>query len=110
MADTLDDLIKNAVEELEEEYRANGDDRYFEDRLHEIADNAVPVYHRQIIDIGTSDYSLFTDVPELGPAYDGEANALNYLAANIYERVYNALSQRLQELRDEEEEDDDSTL
>ena len=62
-----------------------------EDWIHEIADTSVPVYTYDIMECAMEDMSLATDVPEIGPAFDGSQTAANIVAANIYEKVCNHL-------------------
>ena len=62
-----------------------------EDWIHEIADSSVPVYTYDIMECAMEDMSLATDVPEVGPAFDGSHTAANIVAANIYEKVCNHL-------------------
>jgi hypothetical protein len=57
------------------------------DLAHEIADGSVPVYTHELMTMAAEDCSLAVDVPELGPAFDGEPTPVNIVAANIYERL-----------------------
>ena len=61
------------------------------DWIHEIADSSVPVYTYDIMECAMEDMSLATDVPEIGPAFDGSQTAANIIASNIYEKVCNYL-------------------
>jgi len=106
MATSIQDIITDAITDFENEYEAEM--QYPEDLCAEIADSAVPLYTNEIIEVGTSDHSLMTDEPELGSAngsnFSGENNVINIIAANIYEKVSNALYARLYKLQQEEDE------
>lgn len=99
MSETIESRIEMVVEQVDE---LDLDEAYIEDRLHEIADGTVPVYHSDILDVASSDYSLLTSTPEIGPAFDGEPTPVNIAAANIYERLYAAAADRLREREEEE--------
>ena len=100
----LDEVISDAIEELEEWCKANpGQDPDYDGTLHEIADNAVPVYHADLLDIAANNNDVALREPELGPAYDGTPTPVNIIAANIYELVSEALNNRWQEIEKEEE-------
>ena len=70
-----------------------------QDWIHEIADSSVPVYTYNIMECAMEDMALATDVPEIGPAFDGSQTAANIVAANIYERVCNHLYEVEQKLK-----------
>jgi len=58
-----------------------------QDIIFEIADSSVPVYTADILDLlndSVYGFSLGTDVPEVGPAFDGEATPANIIAANLF--------------------------
>ena len=64
------------------------------DLIAEIADANVPVYHGELLELAAGD--LETDgvgvvAPEMGPAFDGTPTASNIIAANVYERLSEAL-------------------
>ena len=64
------------------------------DLIAEIADANVPVYHGELLELAAGD--LATDgvgvvAPEMGPAFDGTPTATNIIAANVYERLSEAL-------------------
>ena len=69
------------------------------DWIHEIADSSVPVYTYDIMECAREELSLATEVPEIGPAFDGSQTASNIVAANIYERVCNHLYEVEQKLK-----------
>ncbi len=76
------------------EYDLATDD--IDDVVHEIADGMVPVYTYDIMHCATTDNALATDVPELGPCFDGAPTPVNIIAANIYERILDALREHLE--------------
>jgi hypothetical protein len=100
---TLNDIIKDAIEELKDGWK---DAQYPEDMVHEIADSSVPVYTYQLAQLAAEDVALFTDEPELGPAFDGSPTPANIVAANIYERVSQELFDKLYTLQAEAEEEE----
>ena len=64
------------------------------DLIAEIADANVPVYHGELLELAAGD--LATDgvgvvAPGMGPACDGTPTATNIIAANVYERLSEAL-------------------
>lgn len=96
--ETIENLIKMAIENLSE-YDSGileGTDD-LGDVIHEIADGTVPIYTHDILECATNDNSLATDVPELGPAFDGTPTPVNIIAANIFERIEQALWDKVQE-------------
>lgn len=102
----LETAKNNAIQELEEAYNERGQDRYFDDVLHELADSAVPVYNKDLLEIAANHHSIATGTPELGPAFNGEPTPINIIAANIYEYIHQALNEKMWELRDEENSND----
>ena len=78
--------------------------REAEDLVHEIADDSVPVYYYEQIECARDNMNLATTVPELGPAFGGEATACNIIAANIYEKLVSHLHGVLEECIDRQEE------
>lgn len=97
-------LIEDALSDLIERYQ---DEKYPEDLIHEIADSHTPIYNSDIMAYAQDDFSLATEAPELGPAFDGEATAINIIASNIYERIYSALSEKLVELKEGDNDESD---
>jgi len=101
---TIQDIITDAITDLEDQFEP--DMQYPEDLCAEIADGAVPIYYNEIAEVGQSDSSLLTDEPELGAASgtnftNMQNTAIAFIAANIYERVSNALHKKLYELQEE---------
>ena len=103
----MPDLLEGARDSLKNEYDLL-DAQYPTDLIHEVADGSVPVYYSELIEYGYCNRDLMHDVPELGPAFDGEPTPMNIIAANVYEAVSNHLHQELddilEELREEQEE------
>tara|TARA_R100000315_G_C5154438_1_gene88657 strand:+ start:223 stop:600 length:378 start_codon:yes stop_codon:yes gene_type:complete len=90
---TLYDLVRDAKEELIEQGTKAGFTTVDEwsDLLHEIADSHVPVYHSDLLSLAARHHHLGTDIPEIGPAFDGSPTASNIIAANVYEHLLNEL-------------------
>ena len=109
--ETLYEYLETHCEEWDYENRVlKGENDYTEtfdevanfecqDWIHEIADSSVPVYTYNIMECAMEDMALATDVPEIGPAFDGSQTAANIVAANIYERVCNHLYEVEQKLK-----------
>jgi len=98
--ETIENLINMAIENLSE-YDLGTDD--WSDIIHEIADGMVPVYTSDIMECARNDNSLATVEPELGPAFDGTPTPINIIAANIFERIEEALWKEYQTFIDEME-------
>lgn len=92
---TLESIISDAVEELEEWLEEHPDaDPTYDGTLHEIADSAVPIYNQDLIELAGENYLLALTEPEIGPAFDGSNTPINLIAANVYEAVTDALNRR----------------
>ena len=89
MSETIEQLIELAIESLNDDYDLTRND--ISDVISEIADSTVPVYYGDLIECASNDNSLATGVPEIGPAFDGSPTPVNIIAANIYERIEQAL-------------------
>jgi hypothetical protein len=88
----LSALLADAREELRQRwayYRDEFGPHYDDpgDVIYEIADGAVPVYTRELLELALDDVSLATDTPEFGPAFDGSPTPANVIAANVYESI-----------------------
>ena len=88
MVETLREIIEGAVESMSE-YELNGDD--CGDIASEIADSHTPVYTRDLMMVAANDIDLAVTEPEIGPAFDGSNTPVNLVAANIYERIQQAV-------------------
>lgn len=114
--DILRDAIRMAKEGLVEHMAYEEMDReerkaFLEephDTIHELADGAVPVYYSELLEAASQYNGLATDVPELGPAFDGEATPVNIIGANFYEAVEAALFEEATRLKEEIEDDEDN--
>ena len=58
------------------------------DIAHEIVDGMVPVYTANLLRLALDDLWLASTVPEIGSAFDGTSTAVNIIAANVYEELY----------------------
>jgi hypothetical protein len=101
MSQTLEQLTKDAIEELEDWVESNPGEDATDSAISEIADSSVPIYTGDILAVAASNYFLATDEPEIGPAFDGSPTPTNIIAANIYEHIYQALYERWYELEKE---------
>lgn len=102
---TLAEVIELAIESLNDEIEDGLlDSPYPEDRLHEIADGAVPVYTSDVFMIAAnSPEARYVDDPGL---VDPERGAEHVIQVAIYEQVHAALWKRLEEAREEAEDED----
>jgi len=101
---TIEQIKTDALEELEERFKAEPDMPYPEDMLAEIADSSVPIYHYQLAEVAQSSMDVLLHENELGPAFDGTPTVVNLIATAIYEIVQEALYEKLYELQQEYEE------
>ena len=94
---TLYDLARDAKEVFVEEIAKAGFTTADEcsDLLYEIADSHVPVYYSTLLDLAAKHNHLGTDIPEIGPAFDGSPTPTNIIAANVYEHLFDHLSNEL---------------
>jgi len=107
MRNTIDNLLQEVETEFLERLKEYGEDP--QDIIHEVADSSIPVYTRDILELCLSDMSLFTDQPELGPAYDGTPTPHNVVVDNIYERLSTHLSEVAYEYEKNKEEINETT-
>lgn len=92
---TIAELIEESIDELKERMHSSPEDfadSCEEDVFSEIADGAVPAYNGELLELAMNTMSLATDTPCMGAANDGENNAINLIAANVYEDIRDALS------------------
>lgn len=83
-------LLTSAEDELREQIRNRTAN---DDSIGELADSYTPFYYAEILAYAQDDVSLATEECEIGPAFDGSNTAVNIIAANIYARIYQHLSQ-----------------
>lgn len=100
MAQSLEQIIQAAKEELQEQLANEPDMEYPEDRIHEITDNACLMPNYQYLDLAAANNDLATSEPELGPAFDGTPTAINIICANLYERISQELFELLHEIQE----------
>ena len=93
-------LFGDAVTYLEEEYARLDDDGDADDLAEEIADNMVPVYDGELLELALSDMPLATTVPDTY-WFDGSHTAVNAIAGNVFERLREVLFDALADLRDD---------
>ena len=67
------------------------------DIIHEIADNAVPIYFYDIAKYAAYNHWLMTETPELNP----NGNAHDQIQSNIYEAVCEGLYEHIPERQQE---------
>jgi len=89
MPETLHEIINDALEAIDDDYELNGDD--CGDIASEIADSHTPVYTRDLMMVAANNIDLAVTEPEIGPAFDGSNTPVNLVAANIYERIQQAV-------------------
>lgn len=92
---TIQVLTESAIEEfkdcLENGECANESD--ISDLIHQLADNHVPIYNYDVLEVAMSDLRLAISEPELWPAY-WKHSAVNLIMSNIYEYISNELNNR----------------
>ena len=101
---TIEQIKAVALEELNERFKAEPDMAYPEDMVSEIADSSVPVYTYELAQIAQSSMDVMLHENELPPAFDGSPTVTNLIATAIYELVQEVLYERLNELHQEYEE------
>jgi hypothetical protein len=100
--DRMIDLADSVLTQVDE---IDLSEPYPEDRAHEIADGTVPVYNADILETVSSDPSLWSREPEVGPAFDGSPTPVNIGAGVLYDILSAIAHSRLQERQDEADED-----
>jgi len=103
MSTTIEQIKSIAMEELEERFKAEPDMPYPEDMVHEIADSSVPVYTYELAKIAQASIDVMLHENELPPAFDGTPTVTNQIATAIYEIVQEELYEKLNELQQEHE-------
>jgi len=100
----LRDIIKGAIEELDDWAKDNPDETEPHDTIHDIADSSVPIYNYDLLHLSAENMELALATPECGPAFDGTPTPINIIAANVYEAIEAALWERWKEIETEREE------
>jgi len=101
---SIEQIKLDALEELEERFKAEPDMQYPEGMVSEIADSSVPVYTYELAKIAQASIDVLTHENELPPAFDGAPTITNQIATAIYEIVQEELYEKLNELQQEHEE------
>jgi hypothetical protein len=100
---TLYQLEQDVKEEIDERIKDAGllGEKYPEDTLAEIADGAIPVYYADLLAVAANDPGpLAIRVPEVW-AFGGEHNAVNAIAGNLYDHLYQVASEYFEEQKRE---------
>jgi hypothetical protein len=102
---SLRSIIADALEDFENEKADILADAYPEDRIHEMADGAVPIYTSDVFQVAAnSPEARYVDDEGL---CDPSRGAEHVIQVAIYEQVSNALFEALRAAQEEAEEDDE---
>jgi len=107
---TIEEIKSTALEELEERFKEEPDMQYPEDMVSELSDSSVPVYTHELITIAQNSTEVMYHENELPPAFGGEHTIPNIIATAIYEIVQENLYERLHELQQEYEAEQDNDM
>ena len=92
----LKDLILDACDTFDEEWSDDYDEH---DQIHEIADNAVPIYYWDIAQYAAWNTWLMQEIPEIGR----ECEPYKMIQMNIYEAICQGLYEHVAEKEKEDE-------
>jgi len=106
MAETLQDYIDTAVEDLRAWAEDNPDCDEPHDVIHEFADSGTPCMNATLLQLAADNYDLALAEPEVGPAFDGKPTPVNIIAANVYEAIEAGLWEEWERIKQEREEED----
>ena len=95
----LDDLLVDACESFDNDYGEDMENYGCDEVIHEIADNAVPIYYYDIGQYAAHNSWLMTQTPETVP----NGTAHDQIQANIYEYIVEGLYKHKQEKENEDE-------
>ena len=96
----LKDLIIDACDTLDDDWEEIQKGHYDQDdTIHEIADNAVPIYYWDIAQYAAWNTWLMTEKPEINP----DGNAHDQIQANIYSAICEGLYEHVAEKEEEDE-------
>ena len=96
----LKDLIIDACDTYDSDDYNDMKEGYDDsDIIHEIADNAVPIYYYDIGQYAAHNSWLMTEIPEINP----NGNAHDQIQANIYEAICEGLHEHVAEKEKEDE-------
>ena len=87
-----EDLIKSAIEELEERLKwnkENEEDQDTDDLIHEIADNNIPIYTYDLLQYASNNFDLL----EQNDLVNDQPDVISIIQANIYELLTDELYQ-----------------
>ena len=93
----LSSLISDACDVYDDDYDDMKEGYDDSDIIHEIADNAVPIYYYDIAKYAAYNHWLMTETPELNP----NGNAHDQIQSNIYEAVCEGLYEHIAEKEQE---------
>ncbi len=98
----LEDLIIDACDTYDsDDYNDMKEGYDNDDIIHEIADNAVPIYYYDIGQYAAHNSWLMTNKPDINT----DGNAYDQIQANIYCAIYDGLVEHIEEKEEEDEED-----
>ena len=98
----LEDLIIDACDTYDsDDYNDMKEGYDNDDIIHEIADNAVPIYYYDIGQYAAHNSWLMTNKPDINT----DGNAHDQIKANIYCAIYDGLVEHIEEKEEEDEED-----
>tara|TARA_R100001594_G_scaffold119287_1_gene154692 strand:+ start:1015 stop:1341 length:327 start_codon:yes stop_codon:yes gene_type:complete len=96
----LSDLILDACDTYDSDDYDDMKEGYDDsDIVHEIADNAVPIYYWDIAQYAAWNTWLMTEIPEINP----DGNAHDQIQANIYSAICEGLYEHIAEKEEEDE-------
>ena len=96
----LSDLIEDACDTLDHDWKAIQRGEYdLHDTIHEIADNAVPIYYWDIALYSAYNHELMQEIPETGR----ECTPYQTIQANIYEAICEGLHEHAGKKEEEDE-------
>ena len=93
----ISDLIEDACDSFDKDYDWGEDGE--QDIIHEVADNAVPIYYWDIAQYAAWNTELMTEIPEIGR----ECEPYKMIQMNIYEAICEGLYEHVAEKEKEDE-------
>ena len=93
----ISDLILDACDEFDNIMCDSDSDEH--DVVHEIADNAIPIYYWDIAQYAAYNHWLMTEIPDINP----NGNAHDQIQSNIYEAICEGLYEHINEKEKEDE-------
>ena len=96
----ISDLISDACDSFDNDYDwgEDGDNYDEQDIVHEVADNAVPIYYWDIAQYAAWNTELMTEIPEIGR----ECEPYKMIQMNIYEAICEGLYEHVAEKEKED--------